>query len=324
MKELTISENEAGQRINKFLMKYLNTAPSSFIYKMMRKKNIKLNNKRACGSEILLQGDLVQIYLSDETISSFRDEKAYSAVKNIDIDVIYSDENILIANKPYGTLSQKASKNDYSFNEALRDYLLSCNMISNEELTTFKPSVCNRLDRNTSGIILCGISLTGSQELSKIIRERLLDKYYYTLVMGQVKDVIDSKCYLLKDTEKNISHISDKPFDGGKGEEIHTIYYPLKTNGACTLLKVKLVTGKSHQIRSHLKYLGYPMAGDRKYGLSDVNKFFKTKYGIDNQLLHSGEIIFHELSGKLSYLSGKSFNAELPDRFKHVVDDLFD
>ncbi len=323
MKEITISENDAGQRINKFLMKYLNKAPSSFIYKMLRKKNIKLNNKKADGSEILAGGDTVQIYLSDETISNFRTEEKLAPAHQTDIDVIYSDENILIANKPAGMLSQKAAKDDYSFNEAMINYLVAKDKITKEQLATFKPSVCNRLDRNTSGIILCGISLKGSQELSKLIRERQLDKYYYTIVAGCMKKNIDSKCYLVKDNEKNISYISDKPSHNGKGELIHTIYYPVKSNDAYTLLKVKLITGKSHQIRAHLKYLGYPVAGDRKYGDMSTNIYFKKKYGINNQMLHCGEVVFHELSGDLSYLSGKKFVAEFPDRFDNVVSNLF-
>ncbi len=164
MKEIIISQNEAGQRVNKFLLKYLNKAPSSFVYKMIRKKNIKLNNKKIEGNEYVYIGDTIQIYMSDETIANFREDvsgtHSTSSKKKIPVEIIYLDENILIADKPTGVLSQKASKDDYSFNEALIDYLLDCGHITTEELRTYRPSVCNRLDRNTSGLILCGVSLT--------------------------------------------------------------------------------------------------------------------------------------------------------------------
>ena len=173
MKEIIISQNEAGQRVNKFLLKYLNKAPSSFVYKMIRKKNIKLNNKKIEGYEYIYIGDTIQIYMSDDTIANFREDihcaDSTFSKKKIPVEIIYSDENILIADKPAGVLSQKASKDDYSFNEALIDYLLDSGHITTEELRTYRPSVCNRLDRNTSGLILCGVSLTGSQELSRII-----------------------------------------------------------------------------------------------------------------------------------------------------------
>ena len=234
MKEIIISQNEAGQRVNKFLLKYLNKAPSSFVYKMIRKKNIKLNNKKIEGNEYVYIGDTIQIYMSDETIANFREDvsgtHSTSSKKKIPVEIIYLDENILIADKPTGVLSQKASKDDYSFNEALIDYLLDSGHITTEELRTYRPSVCNRLDRNTSGLILCGVSLTGSQELSRIIREHLLHKYYYTLVRGRVTQKLDSTCYLQKDNAKNIVRISDYPWKQGKSEEIHSIFYPVKKN----------------------------------------------------------------------------------------------
>ncbi len=203
MKEIIISQNEAGQRINKFLLKYLNKAPSSFVYKMIRKKkNIKLNHKKKIeGNEYIYIGDTVQIFMSDETIANFREEiqPDSSGHPEFHIEIIYSDDNILIADKPAGVLSpESVKKYDYSFNEALIDYLLNQNRITRQELATYRPSVCNRLDRNTSGMILCGVSLKGSQELSRIIREHMLDKFYYTLVRGKMSQTIDSTCYLQK------------------------------------------------------------------------------------------------------------------------------
>jgi 23S rRNA pseudouridine955/2504/2580 synthase len=326
MREIIISQNEAGQRVNKFLLKYLNKAPSSFVYKMIRKKNIKLNNKKIEGNEIIYIGDVVQIYMAEDTIGNFREEVSEAiaeAPKDFKLEVIYSDENILIANKPVGMLSQKADKKDYSINEAVIDYLLNNNKITKQQLNTFKPSICNRLDRNTSGVILCGVSLTGSQELSRIIRERLVEKYYYTIVRGRMKSDIDSQCYISKNEETNTATISDEPSDAGKWEAIHTVYQPIKSNGDYTLLKVKLITGKTHQIRAHLQYLGYPVVGDNKYGIPEVNRYFRDKYKLRNQLLHCGNVIFDNIEGPLSYLNGKEYSAFLPDIFKNIVKELF-
>ena len=233
------------------------------------------------------------------------------------------DENILIADKPTGVLSQKASKDDYSFNEALIDYLLDSGHITTEELRTYRPSVCNRLDRNTSGLILCGVSLTGSQELSRIIREHLLHKYYYTLVRGRLTQKLDSTCYLQKENAKNIVRISDHPWEQGKSEEIHSIFYPVKKNDDYTLVKVELITGKSHQIRAQLKHLGYPVVGDTKYGIPEVNRYFADAYHVKHQLLHCGNIIFKETDGPLSYLGGKEYSAFLPEPFRTIEKELF-
>ena len=327
MKEIIISQNEAGQRVNKFLLKYLNKAPSSFVYKMIRKKNIKLNNKKIEGNEYVYIGDTIQIYMSDETIANFRedvsDTHSTSSKKKIPVEIIYLDENILIADKPTGVLSQKASKDDYSFNEALIDYLLDSGHITTEELRTYRPSVCNRLDRNTSGLILCGVSLTGSQELSRIIREHLLHKYYYTLVRGRLTQKLDRTCYLQKENAKNIVRISDHPWEQGKSEEIHSIFYPVKKNDDYTLVKVELITGKSHQIRAQLKHLGDPVVGDTKYGIPEVNRYFADAYHVKHQLLHCGNIIFKETDGPLSYLGGKEYSAFLPEPFRTIEKDLF-
>ena len=179
MKEIIISQNEAGQRVNKFLLKYLNKAPSSFVYKMMRKKNIKLNNKKIEGNEYIYIGDTIQIYMSDETIANFREDvsgtDSTSSKKKIPVEIIYSDENILIADKPAGVLSQKASKDDYSFNEALIDYLLDSGHITTEELRTYRPSVCNRLDRNEEADALHDKNLknTGSLQVCHTLYHRL-------------------------------------------------------------------------------------------------------------------------------------------------------
>ena len=334
MREIVISKNEAGQRLNKLIMKYLNKAPSSFVYRMIRKKNIKLNNNKAVGNEILYVGDVIQLYLADDTIESFRDDRLATAgnesQKKFKPEIIYHDHNILIVNKPAGVLSQKAGKDDYSINESVIDYLLDNEYITASQLRTYKPSICNRLDRNTSGLVLCGVSLTGSQELSRIIRERNIDKYYYTIVRGDVKDVQDVTAYLYKNEKKNQVTICDSVdeiraiADNTGYDKIHTIFYPERSNGRYTELKVKLITGKTHQIRAQIEHMGYPIVGDQKYGDRDTNIYFRQTYRLRNQLLHCGEIEFTNITGGLDYLTGKSFSAFKPDLYKTIEKDLFD
>ena len=163
MKQIEIGENEAGIRLEKLLAKYLNKAPKSFIFKMLRKKNITLNGKKADGTEKTKVGDVVKLFLSDDTIENFREIKEAAPQKKIPhLDIVYEDANIMLINKPTGMLVQKADMKDYSLNEILIDYLLQKGEISKESLSTFKPSVCNRLDRNTSGLVAAGKSMAGN------------------------------------------------------------------------------------------------------------------------------------------------------------------
>ncbi len=311
MQELKVLANDEGQRLNKYLLKYLKEAPSSFVYKMLRKKNIVLNEKKAKGDEVLSKGDVVKLYLSDETIAKFKGNTVSDLIDTkelkhktykFDIDVIYKDENILAVNKPAGILSQKAETGDYSINEAIIDYCLEKGIVTKEGLNTFKPSVCNRLDRNTSGVILAGISLKGSQYLSKKLKERDADKYYYTIVKGVFLEEKRASAYIKKDGVSNVSQIMDKAsysrlsLDKQKDYAyIETAFIPVSASKNYTLLKVKLITGKSHQIRAHLAYLGYPVIGDGKYGDVNVNRIFRDRYKLRNHLLHAGEIKLDDL-----------------------------
>ena len=193
MQELTITDLDAGQRLNKYMMKYLNQAPSSFIYKMLRKKNITRNGKKATGDEILKCGDVIKVFLADETIEKFRVTQTGQVSKQkpgITLQILYQDSDILAVHKPVGVLSQKAQKDDYSINEAIVDYCLSMRILNEKQLETFHPSISNRLDRNTSGIILAGISLKGSQMLARILKGHTCEKYYYTIVAGEMKQRI--------------------------------------------------------------------------------------------------------------------------------------
>ena len=346
---LKIKHIEAGGRLDKYLMKFLKEAPTSFIYKMLRKKNIVLNGKKAAGNEFLKENDEVKLFLADETIVKFggkvtlsqtadreyvataedsiessSDDSLYNFLKSLKWEfdepkVIYEDRDIIILNKPVNVLSQIAKRGDISMNEWLISYLIKSGSISANDLITVKPAVANRLDRNTSGIILAGKTLSGLRFLSDIIKTRKIEKYYLTIVKGEMKENITAEAYLLKNDSHNTVRIYKDKVQGA--DYIKTSYEVLKVSPGHSLLRVKLITGKSHQIRAHLSFLGYPVIGDGKYGLKSENTTYR-RMGLNSQFLHSYEIKFPEVEGDFSYLSGKSFKADLPDRLKKVASKL--
>ena len=261
MRELTVTEKDCAQQLIKYLSKYMEEAPKSFFHKMLRKKNIVLNQKKADGSEKLKTGDTIRLYLAEETIEKFRKtpEKpaAGKQVKYPKLDIVYEDEKVIFLNKPAGVLSQKAKETDVSLTEALGAYLSEKN--AGEE-TMFRAGLCNRLDRNTSGLILAGKTVAATQQLSELIAERAVGKYYLAVVKGTVTETERIRGYLTKNERTN--RVSIQREQQGDAVYIETAYRPLCAGRGCTLLEVELVTGKSHQIRSHLASIGHPLAGD--------------------------------------------------------------
>ncbi|TCL58505.1 23S rRNA pseudouridine955/2504/2580 synthase [Kineothrix alysoides] len=329
MKHVLIKENEAGQRLDKYLHKCLKEAPGSFIYKMLRKKNIVLNGKKASGGEKLEIGDEIRFFLSEETLDKMSGispliseecpdkeiaeyEAAYDKYK--ELEIIYENHHILIVNKPEGILTQKAEAGDLSLNEWFIGYMLYQGEIRREDLHTFKPSVCNRLDRNTSGMVICGKTLPGSQKMSELLKNRDLHKFYRLYVKGKVRKASLIEGYLVKDEKRNTVKISPAPIQD-KSSYIKTKYEPLKVFEDKTLLEVELITGKTHQIRAHLASIGHPLLGDYKYGDKSFNDSYKKKYKIKNQLLHAYRLEFPELEGEFAELSKRIFTAGTPRIF---------
>lgn len=348
MQSVTIGKNQAGQRLDKFLHKYMPEAGNGFLYKMLRKKNITLNGKKAEGSEILKPEDTVSFFFSDETFQKFTGRpltpgkgtsgaagagkaavsasvemyrRAYRAFP--EIKVIYEDDNILIADKPAGILSQKAEASDLSLNEWLIGRLLEREPRLEQELDTFRPSVCNRLDRNTSGLVLCGKSLAGSQLLSQYIRERRVRKFYRTVCAGEMTEPITARGYLEKDSAGNKVTFREKPSGNVRESAIETAYRPLGSAGGYTLLEVELITGKPHQIRAHLAGLGHPVIGDCKYGSERVNRRFRESFQLTCQLLHACRVVFPYCDqGPGAAVSGREFRAPYPEGFMRVLEGL--
>ncbi len=332
MQEIQVSKNEAGQRLDKLLHKLLPQAGNSFLYKMLRKKNITLNGKKAEGKEGLREGDVVKIFLADDTyvnfggrllnnFKSFVDvrpyQAAYEALKGIQI--IYEDEHVLIVNKPSGILSQKASDKDMSVNEWFIGYLLQKGQITRESLISYKPSICNRLDRNTSGLLICGKSLKGTQQLNQWIKDRSIQKYYRLFVCGAMTKGASITGFLHKDEAANKVTIYPKEVPGSSA--IRTVYKPLQIYGDVTYLEVELITGKTHQIRAHLASIGHPLVGDFKYGNMDYNKIFKRVYKVEDQLLHAYRLEFPHIpeENELSKLSDQVFYAREPEVYEQIM-----
>ena len=329
-----ISANEAGQRFDKYLKKLLKNAPDSFIYKMLRKKNIVLNGKKADGKEKLCPGDEVQFFLADETFEKFcavleKDRTStaqyVSAYQRLgDLPVLYEDDNILIVDKPSGVLSQKAKPEDVSLNEWLVGYLLSQQALTADSLTTFRPSVCNRLDRNTSGMVACGKTLAGSQYLSRIIKDKTLEKYYYCLTAGELAIQERLTGYLHKDATQNkvtVYHNEADIPDPLKRDAVYidTAFRSIRTANSITLLEVQIFTGKTHQIRAHLAALGYPIIGDAKYGDAATNRMYAPR-GVHCQLLHAHKLVFPEISGQgSSETSGRVVECPPPAIFEELL-----
>lgn len=309
MKLITVHKQEEGQRLVKLLGAYLKEAPNSFFYKMLRKKNITLNGKKADGTEKLKCGDEIRLFLSDETYEKFagkvQPKEKFPMAK---LNIVYEDSNVIFINKPAGMLSQKSVPSDVSLNEYLLGYLEKSGQWKQEESKAFRPSVCNRLDRNTSGLVICGKSMAGLQQMAALLKDRSLHKYYLCLVKGIMTESQHLEGYLLKDENSNQVKIFQKETEGAA--HIITEYEPLYTEGETTLLKVTLVTGKSHQIRAHLSSIEHPIIGDPKYGDRKVNAFFRETHGIKNQMLHAWKLTFPELAEPLDNLSEKSFEAE--------------
>ena len=317
MKLLTVTEREAGQRLDKMLAKYLNLAGKGFIYKMIRKKNITLNGRRCDGSEKLEEGDQIRLFLSDETIGRFSSVPV-QPVKKTSLDVIYVDENILLINKPCGMLSQKAAESDVSLVEYITAYLLETGAMTEEDLKTFRPSVCTRLDRNTSGIVIAGKTLGGLQAMGAVLKDRSLHKYYQCIVKGRVETPCRIRGYLRKNPAANQVSVFKDPVPDSQA--IETEYIPLSVGSAYTRLQVTLITGRSHQIRAHLASIGRPILGDPKYGDPALNREIRQKYGVSTQLLHSWKLVMPDaVPEPCAGLAGRSFTAPLPKDFERVM-----
>ena len=306
MREFTINENDSGQRLDKFVGKAVPRLPQSMMYKAIRNKRIKLNGKRAEISARLQTGDIVQMYINDE----FFDDSAETEFMTVspEINIIYEDENIILIDKKNGMVVHEDNENsvDTLINRVKR-YLYEKGEYDPERENSFVPSLCNRLDRNTGGIVIAAKNAEALRILNQKIRDREIEKLYLCIVVGvppKKHDVMTA--YLEKNSEENTVRISDRKLPDGK--TVITEYRVLKTNGDLSLVEVKLHTGRTHQIRAHMAHIGCPLLGDGKYGINRINKEYKIK----TQALYSYKLGFRFTTGGgcLEYLNGRDFQAK--------------
>lgn len=308
MKSFSISKNDSGQRLDKFISKAVPNLPQSLMYKYIRMKRIKVNGKRGEISQKLVQGDIVDMYINDEFFAPAQDKYDFlSASKKLDI--VYEDENILLLDKKVGLLSHP---DETEYNDTLitriKRYLYEKGEYNPKDENSFTPSLVNRIDRNTGGIVIAAKNSESLRILNQKLKDREMEKYYLCVVHGSLtrkSGILEG--WLIKDEKKNKVEVFTKERKGSK--EIRTKYSVLDEKDGLSLVEVELLTGRTHQIRAHFSSIGHPLLGDGKYGTNALNK----SLGYKKQFLYSYRLkfTFESDAGCLEYLNGKSF--EIPD-----------
>ncbi len=306
MKEFIINSNDSGQRVDKFLTKAVRLLPKALMYKYIRTKRIKLNSKRCEISTKLCEGDVLSLYINDELFGENPDKDFLTVSSSINI--VYEDDNILLIDKPCGMVVHEDDENtaDTLINRVKR-YLFEKGEYIPETEASFSPSLCNRIDRNTGGIVICAKNAESLRILNQKIKDRELEKLYLCITVGSPNKKTETlMAYLIKDEDKKQVFISDKPIRGYK--QIKTKYTVVEKKGELSLVEIDLITGRTHQIRAHMAHIGCPLLGDGKYGVNSVNM----RYNVKTQALYSYKLTFKFKSdaGILSYLDGKSFSVE--------------
>lgn len=306
MREFKINRNDAGQRLDKFISKALPSMPKSYLYRAVRTKKIKRNGKRTEPSEMLCEGDVLTLYVSDDFFPDSKEEPFRTLTPKL--FVVYEDENVILLDKRPGVLCQPDTAGDTNtLSEHLIAYLYRRGEYDPDAEASFAPALCNRLDRNTGGIVIAAKNAAALREFNEVIRERRIDKFYLCAVHGtpSPREAL-LRGYLTKDAKSNTVTVTDRPRPGSK--EIRTRYRTLRSKGGLSLVEVELLTGRTHQIRAHMAHIGHPLLGDGKYGINRDDR----RAGYKFQALTSYRLVMHfPPESPLAYLDGREFR--VPD-----------
>ncbi len=308
MRELTIGKNDAGQRVDRFVSKALPLLPPALLQKYIRLKRIKVNGGRAQRDQRLREGDVLQLYINDEFFDKPREDNLFLTLFRPSLDIVYEDENLMLLNKRPGLVvhADETEKVNTLINH-IQAYLYQKREWNPRWENAFTPALCNRIDRNTGGIVMAAKNAETLRVMNEKVKQRELTKLYLCIVHGHMPKKEDTlEGFLEKNESQNRVYISHRPTNETKS--IRTRYRILAERGKYSLLEVELLTGRTHQIRAHLASIGHPLAGDGKYGTNAINKECGFKY----QALYSYKLRFHFSSpaGILEYLNGKSFEAK--------------
>ncbi len=311
MREFTVGRNDAGQRLDRFAAKMAPLAPDSLLQKTIRRKDVKINGRPAKRDDRLTEGDVVRIYLPEEFFRAPDEKNAWRKIPAPSLDVVYEDENILLVNKPAGLLCHSAG--DWTWNTLIariQAYLRSKGEWDPEAENSFAPALCNRIDRNTGGIVIAAKNAPTLRVMDEKVRLRELEKTYLCAVVGRPRPAEGRlEGYLFKDAKKNQVYVYDEPRPGARTAV--TEYKTLAAEGRLSLVECRLITGRTHQIRAQLRHAGCPLLGDGKYGSERLNR----SYGEKGQALCSWKLkfCFTTPAGHLEYLNGKEFRAPVPE-----------
>lgn len=321
MIRFNITENEENQRLDRFLKKYFDGAPLSHIYKLIR-KDVKVNGRRVPAETMLVTGDEITLYIKEEEMASLRKEKTVHKAKK-QFRIAYEDDNLIVVEKPFGLLvhGDKAEKKNTLANQ-VAGYLAEQGEYLPGKEKTFVPSPVNRLDRNTTGLVIFGKNNKSLQCLNEMMREKnYIRKYYLTILWGELKKELHLKDRMDKDEENNKVKVLN--LHGEKGKLMETIARPIKSAKGYTLVEVELITGRTHQIRAHLAHAGYPVIGDVKYGSYNKNKKIQDQFQLTTQFLHAYKLYFEDGMEPLSYLEGLKVEIPLPENLEKIRKSLF-
>ena len=323
MKKFIVNEKESGQTLEKYVKKVLNEAPLSFIYKLFRKKDIKVNGHWQKEKYVVSEGEEISIFVTDEQLEEFKNKNSYTPSDYIEPWILYEDDNVLFINKPRGVLVQKDDNyNEKPLDQMVIEYLMFKGEYDPQNDLAFKPGPAHRIDRNTSGIVIFGKNHDALAYLFELFQKHeLIGKHYICLVCGDVEreGIVEVPLRKNFDTKKVVV----APISSG-AKPAKTVYHPIERFGDFTLLDITLITGRTHQIRVHMSYIRHHVVGDGKYGDFKINNMIEKEYGFTNQFLHASEVHFGELKKPLDNLSKRCFKAPMPDEYNDLLNKLRD